>query len=320
MTSYKEASPLYRDLGWNTVSPSKLSPDSKQPASVVRDVFGRGNTATPEQMDGWERDFPNRNCLLKMNAGVIGIDIDHYLKWSETRKTWIRKRGFDRISEAISRYGDLPPTHSSTARGKGQPSRILFYLVDGGVEFNSAPFEDVEIIQLHHRYACVWPSIHPETGEQYKWFGPNGEECAPPRPSDISPLPREWYLPLMTSARSSGASKRRSVGPRYHALYQGGAEDWILSLAATPMSFPMMMLLAEFRERPHRHVGHDDLLHWLGRLNHLWSVRGESGARGVFEEIAQAYWDTTNDPNPSLELSNAIRYVAGEDFVPCPQN
>jgi hypothetical protein len=320
MNNYTEASRLYRVLEWDTVAPSKLSPESKQPASVVRNVFGRGNSATPQQMDGWELDFPFRNCLLKMNAGVIGIDIDHYMKWSETRKTWVRKRGFDYISEDMTRFGELPATYSSTSRGKDQPSRILFYRVDKGVEFNPAPYEDVEIIQLHHRYACVWPSIHPETGEQYRWYGPDGEECAPPRPSDISPLPREWYVPLMTSTRTSKASTRRLAETGYHAPYQGRPEDWINSLDATSMSFPMMMLLDEFLLRPYTHVGHDELLHWLGRLNRLWYVKGESGARKVFDEIAQAYWDTTNDPNPLLELSNAIRYVAGEDFEPCPQN
>jgi hypothetical protein len=320
MSNYTEASRLYRSLGWQVVVPSKLPPDSKQPASAVHNVFGRGNTATAEQMDVWERDFPYRNCLLKMNRGIIGIDIDHYLKWSQTRNTWVRKRGFDHICEAISRHGDLPPTYSSTSRGKGQPSRILFFTVDEGVELSPAPFEDVEIIQLHHRYAAVWPSIHPETGEQYKWYGPDGEECAPPRPSDISPLPREWYPVLMTSSRIFKVSKRLTAAVSSHRPYPGGAEDWIDSLNDDSMSIAMMMLLSDFRDRPNKHVGHDELLSWLGRLNHLWAARGETGAREVFNEIAQAYWDTTNDSNPTVELSNAIRYVAGEDFRPCPQN
>ena len=320
MSNYSEASRLYRGLGWDVIAPSQLPPESKRPASAVHNVFGRGNTATQEQMDGWERDFPSRNCLLKMNRGIIGIDIDHYLKWSATRNIWIRKRGFDHICEAISRYGDLPPTYSSTSRGKGQPSRILFYSVDEGVELSSAPFEDVEVIQLHHRFAAVWPSIHPETGEQYKWYGPDGQECTPPRPSDISPLPREWYAPLMASTRKSKRSQGRTAAGAVHVPYAGGAEDWIESLDNGELSFEMCLLVSDFRDRPHMHVGHDELLHWLGRLNHLWAVKGESGARQAFDEIAQTYWDTTNEPNPRVELSNAIRYVAGEDFQPCPQN
>ena len=319
MTSYTEASRLYRDLGWPEVAPSKPSPDSKQPAGAVHNVFGRGNTATHEQMDGWEQDFPDRNCLLKMPQGVIGIDIDHYWKKSSSG-AWVRKRGYDHISVAVSRYGDLTPTYSSTSRGKDQPSRILFYLVDIGVEFHSAPFEDVEIIQNHHRYAVVWPSIHPETGEQYQWYNPHGEICTPPRPSVISPLPREWYEPLMSSTRKSNPSKRRTASETAHLAYEGGAEDWIESLDVEPLSLRMSLLLTDFRDRPNRHVGHDELLHWLGRLNYLWASQGESGAREVFEEIASAYWETTNEPNPAVELSNAIRYVAGEGFQPCLKN
>ena len=320
MGNYTEASRLYRSLEWEVVAPSKLAPESKKPAGAVYEVFGRGNTATQEQLDGWERDFPYRNCLLKMNRGIIGIDIDHYDEWIEEKKRWIHKRGFDHISVDISRFGELPPTYSSTSRGKFQPSRILFYRVDEGVEFNGAPYEDVEIIQHHHRYAVVKPSIHPRTGEQYKWYGPDGQECAPPRPSDISPLPREWYAPLMSSTRNSNASMRRTASSDVHMAYAGSADDWIESLDASEMSFHMCLLVSDFRDRQHRHVGHDELLHWLGRLNHLWAVKGERGARQAFDEIAQTYRDTTNEPNPRVELSNAIRYVAGEDFQPCPQN
>jgi len=320
MNNYTEASRLYRSLEWEVVAPAKLAPESKKPAGAVYEVFGRGNTATSEKMDRWEVDFPYRNCLLKMNRGVIGIDIDHYDEWIEEKKRWIHKRGFDHISVDISRFGELPPTYSSTSRGKTQPSRILFYRVDEGAEFNGAPYDDVEIIQNHHRYAVVEPSIHPRTGEQYKWYGPDGEESAPPRPSDISPLPREWYAPLMASTRKSKPSAGRTATGAVHVPYAGGAEDWIESLDCDEMSYPMCLLVSDFRDRPHRHVGHDELLHWLGRLNHLWAVRGESGARQAFDEIAQTYRDTTNEPNPGVELSNAIRYVAGEDFHPCPQN
>jgi hypothetical protein len=270
-------------------------------------------------MNRWEEEYPNRNCLLKMNAGIIGIDIDHYDEWIENEKRWSRKRGYDHLALDISRYGELPPTYSSTSRGKLQPSRILFYRVDEGVEFNGAPYPDVEIIQNHHRYAVVKPSRHPRTEEQYEWYGPDGEICAAPRPADITTLPREWYAPLTSSTRTPKASRARTAPKGTRLPYAGGGEDWINALDVGPMTFPMTMLLAEFRERSNRHVGHDELLHWLGRLNHLWAVKGEGGAREVFDEIAQTYWDTTNDSNPILELSNAIRYVAGEGFKPCPK-
>jgi hypothetical protein len=326
MHSYTEASRLYRNLGWNVVAPSKPAPESKKPDSIVHNVFGRNkvtgeyNTASAEQMDTWEALFPDRNCLLKVNEGIIGIDVDQYDKWSESTKKWIHKRGYDNMLEDILRFGDLPPTYTSTSRGKAQVSRIHFFKVDAGSEFHSAPYDDVEIIQLHHRYAVVWPSNHPETGEPYEWYGPDGNKCAPPRPSDISNLPREWYAPLLTTKSTKRASKRRTEPKRYRAPYPGPASHWLESLDTTEMDFPMSSFLAEFLGRPNPHVGHDELLSLIGRLHYLAFVCRSSGAREVFEVIFQTYLAYTNDTDPYTELFNIIRYVAGKEFQPCPAN
>ncbi len=320
------ASRLYRSLGWEVVAPSRPQPESKIPDPIVHDVFGKNksngkyNIASKEQMDSWETDFPDRNCLLKMNPGIIGIDIDQYSKWSSKTGQWIQKRGYENILEDIVRFGDLEPTFTSTSRGAQQPSRIHFYQVDEGVEFNSAPYTDVELIQLHHRYAVVWPSKHPETGQEYKWYGPDGQESAPPRPSDISRLPREWYEPLMTTKRISGASRGRT-GPKGHrAPYLGPASDWIDALDTQPMDFPMSSFLCQFLERPNPHVGHDELLSLIGKLHYLQFDCGFSGAREVFECIAGTYLNFTNESRPYTELFNIICYVAGEEFAPCHTN
>jgi hypothetical protein len=326
MHSYTEASRLYRNLGWNVVAPAKPAPESKKPDSIVHNVFGRNkstggyNTATAEQMDQWEQMFPDRNCLLKVNEGIIGIDVDQYDKWSEPSKNWIHKRGYDNMLEDILRYGDLPPTYTSTSRGKGQVSRIHFFRVDAGSEFHSAPYDDVEIIQLHHRYAVVWPSIHPETGQQYEWYGPDGETSAAPRPSDISDLPREWYAPLLNTKSTKRASKGRTGLNRYRAPYPGPASHWLESLDSNPMDFSMSSFLTEFLNRPKAHVGHDELLSLIGRLHRLTFVYGSTGAREVFEVIFQTYMANTNEQDPYTELFNIIRYVAGEEFVPCLQS
>ncbi len=326
LSNYTLASRLYRSLGWEVVAPARPLPESKRPDTIVHDVFGKNkftgnyNSATKEQMDDWEINFPDRNCLLKMNPGIIGIDIDQYSKWSDKTGQWIQKRGYESILEDIVRYGDLEPTFTSTSRGANQPSRIHFYQVDEGIEFNSVPYTDVELIQLHHRYAVVWPSKHPETGQEYKWYGPDGQESAPPRPSDISRLPREWYEPLMASKRKSKPSTGRTRPTRYRAPYSGPPSDWMESLSTEPMDFPMSSLLAEFLARQNPHVGHDELLTLIGRIHYMQFVCGYSGAREVFEHIAQTYLAYTNELDPQTELFNIIRYVAGEEFIPCPAN
>jgi hypothetical protein len=319
MTNYKEASRLYRTLGWDVVAPSKPAPDSKKPAEVISKVFGRGNTATTEQMDFWEENFADRNCLLKMPDGIIGIDVDHY--WKKRKDgTWELKKGYDYLLEDIVRVGDLPPTYSSTSRGPQQHSRILFYKVDSGIEFETQPYPDIELIQNHHRYACVWPSIHPDTGGEYKWYDPQGNECSPPQPSDISELPIEWYQPLLTSSRNPKKSQKKTssqAGTSNHQAYSGSAEDWVDALDDSEMSFHMHLFWNQIDERPTPHIGHDELLSLLGKLNHLQFKRGEFGARRVLDLIINTYLTHTNEVHPMTELTNAIKYVAGKDFTPC---
>lgn len=319
MTNYAEASRLYRNLGWSVVAPSKTSPDSKKPAEVIFNVFGREGSATPAQMDYWEENFSERNCLLKMPTGIIGIDVDHY--WKRRKDgSWEQKKGYDYLLEDIVRIGDLPSTFSSTSRGASQPSRIHFFTVEVGIEFATQPYPDVELIQCHHRYACVWPSIHPDTGGQYKWYDKEGNECLPPRPTDLSPLPREWYEPLRTSRKSISSSRTKSkTSGKFaaHQSYSGPAEDWVEALDDSDMTLSMHLFSLEIESRLSPHIGHDELLSLLGKLNHLQFTRGELGARQVFDLIIENYLCYTNEKSPMTELTNAIRYVAGKDFVPC---
>jgi len=319
MTTYTDASRVYRTLGWPEVVPAKLAPESKKPAEGIHDVFGRGNAATEEQMEHWAVLFPERNCLLKMPKGVIGIDIDHYWK-RRSDGSWEKKKGYDYLLEDIVRLGDLPATYSSTSRGPNQHSRILFYRVDQWIEFQPQPYTDVELIQNHHRYACVWPSIHPDTGQQYKWFDKDGMECPPPRPSELATLPAEWYEPLLTKRRSNvghAASRKTSHGGDLREIYSGPAEDWVDSLDTSEMSMRMHLFLNEIENRANPHIGHDELLSLLGKLHYLQFARHETGARSVFDLILDNYLKNTNETKPIQELSNAIKYVAGKDFVPC---
>lgn len=316
MNDYKEASRHYRSLGWDVVAPSRRAPDSKKPAEIISQVFGRGNSATAEQMDSWEESFPERNCLLKMPIGIIGIDVDHY--WKKRKDgTWELKKGYDYLLEDILRIGDLPPTYSSTSRGPLQHSRILFYKVEAGIEFETQPYKDVELIQNHHRYACVWPSTHPDTGALYKWYDPSGNECGPPRPDDIPDLPAEWYEPLLTS-RNNTKKRMKNVahlaGTSKHQPYAGSAEDWVDALDESDMSFEMQLFWIQVDERPNAHIGHDELLSLLGKLNHLQFKRSELGARRVFDLIVETYLKHTNESDPMTELTNAIKYVAGKGF------
>jgi hypothetical protein len=315
MKIYEYAAPIYKALGWSQTTPAQEAPESKKPALGIHHVFGRYPEATIEQMESWQKAFPERNCLLRMPRGVIGIDIDHY--WKQAKNgTWIRKQGFDNIQKDFSRFGELPPTFSSTSRGPSQASRILFYRVDDDIRFASAPYQDVEIIQHTHRYAVVWPSVHPETNAEYKWYNPAGEETTPPRPGDLTKLPDEWIPPL-TDARASRSRTGPGKGTPGHLPYKGTADHWMNSLDDSEMSMGTSLLLSEFLNRSRPHVGHNELLSLIGRLHWLQFSCGEFGARRVFEVIVETYLEHTNELDPYTELFNIIRYVAGEDFLPC---
>ncbi|MGX1694073.1 phage/plasmid primase, P4 family [Microbacterium keratanolyticum] len=107
---------------------------------------------------------------------------------------------------------DLASTWSSTARGKASPRRQRFYrlpsAVPEGMRIRSRPLAGMEIPWRGHRYSVVEPSIHPATGERYRWYSPTGERCDAPAVSDLPLLPVEWFEALLepredrSSARS----------------------------------------------------------------------------------------------------------------------
>ncbi len=136
----------------------------------------------------------NHNIALRM-AGTIGIDVDAH----------DGERGGESIARAQARLGELPPTWSVTARGQGE-SRILLYKLPVGcgdlnreLQYAEKHFkrefgENVDFLHRGHRYAVVWPSIHPEIGEVYRWYLPNGQISADiPKMSELVELPITWW-------------------------------------------------------------------------------------------------------------------------------
>jgi hypothetical protein len=296
--NFRTAVDVYMDRGWS-VAPSQPGIDSKKPA--LKGAFGRSGNISEEQMRDWQISFADRNCLLRLSKGVIGIDIDDY--W----KAGVRKRGGQTIARWESRYGGLPATFTSTSRGGGQPSRIMFYSLSEHSELVSVlePGGDVEIIQNHHRYAVVWPSIHPETGTQYQWFDPNGLQCSPPRVQDLTALPEEWRLALVKSAGSSSAGK---------PIYEGDTTEWFEAFDEGTPSDLVNQFIEEFKMRPNAHVGHDELLYWISKAHNLQFRYHQSGAREFLDLVIKTYLATTGDPKPEVELVNIVRWIIGQDW------
>ena len=106
----------YAQAGWPCVIP--VPPEAKFPPPEGF-TGAAGRDTTPEDLAAWAQTRGNDSVALRMPDGVIGIDVDEYVKGEVT------KQGAATMTARTAKWGPLPATWSSTARGQGQPSRIL---------------------------------------------------------------------------------------------------------------------------------------------------------------------------------------------------
>lgn len=95
---------------------------------------------------------------------VVGIDVDDYEDGEKV------KEGHAQLMELMSELGDLPETWTSSSRDDGK-SGIRYFLAPAEYGYKGKIASHIDVIQQAHRYAMVWPSLHP-SGGQYTWFGP----------------------------------------------------------------------------------------------------------------------------------------------------
>ena len=176
------------DAGWPVVPlayrrkghiPSRLTGYHGRDASwrQVRHFIERGFWT------GMGADRKHHDCgglAYRMPPGVIGIDVDAY-----------KTVGAQTLRELEKQHGPLPATWMSTSRNDKR-SGIYFYRVPPGIAYAANPGDGIEVIQRHHRYAIVYPSIHEKTGWAYHWKDPDGYVVAgPPAVSNLTWLPDE---------------------------------------------------------------------------------------------------------------------------------
>jgi P4 family phage/plasmid primase-like protien len=190
---YGQAARLYWDAGWPSPFPivGKFPPPSG---------WTGYDGAWPDetQIDEWERSQHARNIALRMPDGVIGIDIDAY----------DGRNGLEKIEwYELNLDEPLPPTWTSTSRTDGSGSGIKFYRVPEGLNWKSKLEKDanVEIVRTGHRYAMVWPSVHPDTNQVYHWKTPDGEVTTEiPVIGEFTMLGPKWIEVLQTTAPTPG--------------------------------------------------------------------------------------------------------------------
>lgn len=177
---YAEGFNLYWQAGWRGILPLPYAKKKDPPTGYT------GHTgAYPSFADchTWADSQPS-NIALRMTDDVVGIDVDDYGD----------RAGGTTLSALVDKYGPLPPTWLSTSRDDGI-SGIRFYRIPAGAVLPSK-LPGIEFIQRHHRYAVVWPSLHPDTGNTYTWI----DESDPTNPG----LPNLHLLPELPPAWLDG--------------------------------------------------------------------------------------------------------------------
>jgi hypothetical protein len=117
---YQRGAPLYIDAGW--LGPLPFPPCRKVPPPTG---FTGHDGAWPseEQVNAWKEEKPPESNLgLRLQYGLVGIDVDAY----------DGKTGGRTLEEAESRWGPLPPTYCSSSRIPDRQSGIRLFRVPVG--------------------------------------------------------------------------------------------------------------------------------------------------------------------------------------------
>lgn len=212
---YLEAGELYWRAGWQ---PLPITGKTLPPAGYTGE---HGRLVDLHQLTDWMVNRPNDNIGLRLN-GVVGIDVDAYVK------NGVPKHGDVTLALAEEKWGPLPPTWRSTSRDASNPSGIRFYRVPPGdirlehiiqlPDENGELFGDIEVIKFRHRFAVVWPSVHPDTGAQYRWYTPDEIRATLgliPDPDTLPWLPERWIEGLTVTPTEYGTRDYTPANPQY---------------------------------------------------------------------------------------------------------
>lgn len=188
---YASAAQLYRDAGWVGVLPivGKRVP----PAG-----YTGYNAAWPTDavVQDWVNVRGRDNIGLRLPDDILGIDVDAY----DGRKGLETIEWYESQLDCV-----LPLTHRVSARTDG--SGIRFFRVPTGLSWKSdlGTGSNVEIIRSGHRFAMVWPSLHPDIEREYKWIAPDNTVLDDiPGMGEFPALPQEWIEALQAGSGTRG--------------------------------------------------------------------------------------------------------------------
>ena len=277
----------YHEAGWH---PIELPRGAKEPPPGGRTGYGGVNmTAAEVATASWLG-----NVALRMPTDVLGLDVDAY-------------KGGDRtLKDLFDRCGPLPQTWISF-NGRLDGSGIRFFRVPPNMVWITA-LDGIEIIQWNHRYAVVFPSLHPE-GRPYQWVdqAEGVVSDALPLVEDLPELPWPWIAYLSRANRDELEARSEAVdldglGAFIEAHTQADAPSYIHTI------------VAHFKERTaNGRARHDTMQHCL-----TWALEyvaaGVAAAQPTLIQLGEA-WVAAHDNARRAELWSDRRTTEFESMV-----
>ncbi len=285
MTAPFDQAEAYRAKGWS--GEIALPARAKDPPPDGFTGY-EGRFSTPTDWARW-RQSGLTNIALRLPPNVVGLDVDAYGG----------KRGAETLATREAEWGALPPTYVSTSRGVSASGIRLFRLPPGaptGAE-NGWPTEagpGIEIIRFAHRYAVVWPSVHPE-GRIYRWRRPDGGDAGElPGLGDLAELPEAWVAGLTGHSNGQSGQKPGSRASRREDDKQ--ARQWINDLPKGKSCRYAGKLAADALAAARREDG-NAYDHTMAAVLALLRAgeTGHTGIAGILARVRAAYIETVKD-------------------------
>lgn len=193
-------------LAWH---PFPLAPRSKAPAGSLVPKGHRDASRDPGLIRHWFEGHPELNVGLAMApSGLTLLDVD------------TRHGGDETLADLERAHGELPETVEAVTGGGG--AHYLFKRpanLEPHDYIGLWPGIDVKALG----YAVVAPSIHPETGQAYRWA--LGKE---PGRIDVAPLPA-WIAEAMAAHRNG----HKAAAPVPDRIPEGGRNAALASIGGS---------------------------------------------------------------------------------------